>query len=431
MEAIIIAAILIVAFMTILGIVKANLKICQPNEVLIFSGRRRALTDGSSLGYRVIRGGRGFRIPMLEQVDRLSLNTIPIDLTVTNAYSKGGIPLSVRAIANVKVASTENELNNAVERLLGKKLEEIQLIAKETLEGNLRGVVALLSPEEVNEDRLKFARELVEEADTDLSALGLQLDTFKIQSVEDDRGYLDAIGRQQTAHIIAAAEITEATQRESARVAEARADRSIAEAENDVRIVKAQLAARSEAEEAKITVAADVARAIAEQELAAQEIELAEKRQHASVVVKAEAERRAKEEVAKGNAARILEDGQAEVNVLKQKLALWQQAGPDAERLFLIQMLPDILKEVIKTVDNLKIDKLTVIDSGGAGQGIPAVFNQIAGATPALLESLKASTGVDIAGMLRRAHQDKGPLSLSGVDGDILAVETPNGGEKG
>jgi flotillin len=420
MTAIVIAIILIVAFMTVLSIVKANLKICQPNEVLIFSGRRRALTDGSSLGYRVIRGGRGFRIPIIEKVDRLALNTIPIDLTVTNSYSKGGIPLSVRAIANVKVASTEPELNNAVERLLGKSLEEIQLIAKETLEGNLRGVVALLSPEEVNEDRLKFARELVDEADNDLSALGLQLDTFKIQSVEDDRGYLNAIGRQQTAHIVAAAEIAEADRREAARLAEARADKSIAEAENDVRIVKAQLAAQSEAEEAKVDVAADLARATAEQALAVQEIELAEKRQRAQVVVKAEAERRAKEETAKGNAARIIEDGHAEVEILRQKLALWQQAGPDAERLFLIQMLPDVLKEVIKTVDNLKIDKLTVVDSG-QGNGVPAVFNQIAGATPALLESLKASTGVDIAGLLTRAHQAKNASSHSGPDGDSTA----------
>ncbi len=427
MTALVVSIILIVAFMTVLGIVRANLKICQPNEVLIFSGRRRALTDGSSLGYRVIRGGRGFRIPLIERVDRLALNTIPIDLTVTNAYSKGGIPLSVRAIANVKVASTEPELNNAVERLLGKNLNEIQLIAKETLEGNLRGVVALLSPEEVNEDRLKFARELVEEADNDLSALGLQLDTFKIQSVEDDRGYLNAIGRQQTAHIIAAAEIAEADRREAARLAEARADKSIAEAENDVRIVKAQLAARSEAEEAKVNVAADVARATAEQELALQEIELAEKRQRAQIIVKAEAERRAKEESAKGNAARIFEDGQAEVEVLRRKLELWQQAGPDAERLFLIQMLPDILKEVIKTVDNLKIDKLTVVDGGRAGDGVPALFSQIAGATPALLESLKASTGVDVAALLMRAHQTKGASSLSGKDGDLPDVDMPRG----
>jgi len=409
MDLLVIPAILILGILAVLGIVRANLKICQPNEVLIFSGRNRLLSDGSKVGYRVIQGGRGFRIPIIEQVDRLELNTIPIDLTVSNAYSKGGIPLVVRAIANVKVSSGEHELNNAVERLLGKSLEEVERIAKETLEGNLRGVVASLTPEEVNEDRLKFAKELLDEADNDLSVLGLQLDTLKIQSVEDDRGYLDAIGRQSTAHIIAAAEVVEAEKREKAKLAEAKADLEITRAQNDVRILKAKLAAQAEAEEAKIEVAAKVAEAVAEQELASQEILLAEKRVQAEVIVSAEAERQAKEEIAKGNAARIFEDGQAEVNVLAKKLDLWKEAGSDAERLFLIQMLPDIVKEVIKTVDNLKIDKLTVVDSGqgGAGTGVPAVFSQIAGSTPALLESLKASTGVDIAGMLSKASEPR------------------------
>lgn len=408
MDILIWAALGILFFLVLFGIWKANLKICQPNEVLIFSGRQRNLAEGGSVGYRVLRGGRAFRWPIIEQVDRLSLSTIPIDLTVTNAYSKGGIPLTVRAIANVKIASTEPELNNAVERLLGKPLDEVQMIAKETMEGNLRGVLALLTPEEVNEDRLKFARELVDEADNDLSALGLHLDTLKIQSVEDDRGYLNAIGRQSTAHIIAAAEVAEAEKNEQARLAEAHAAKNIAEAENEVRIVKARLAAQAEAEEAKVGVAARVAEAKAEQELAEQEILLAQKHQQAEVIVKAEAERLAKEKLARGEAAHILEDGRAEVEVLRQKLDLWKQAGSDAERLFLIQMLPDIISQIVGTVDHLKIDKLTVVDSGQGG-GVPAVFNQIAGATPALLESLKASTGVDIAGLLNRAAANREP----------------------
>lgn len=405
MEVFTLSIILILAFLVVFGIIRANLKICQPNEVLIFSGRKRRMGDGTEVGYRVIQGGRGFRIPLLEKVDRLSLNTIPIDLSVTNAYSKGGIPLQVRAIANVKVASSEPELNNAVERLLSKNRDEIMMIAKETLEGNLRGVLATLTPEEVNEDRLKFAKELLDEADQDLSALGLHLDTLKIQSIDDERGYLNAIGRQQTAQIIAAAEVVEAEKMEQARVAQARAQRAIAEAENDVRIVKAQLAAKSEAEEARAGVAARVAQAKAEQELAEQEIQLAEKRQRAEIVVRAEAERHAKEEMAKGDAAKILESGRAEVDVLRQKLELWNQAGGDAERLFLLQMLPDIMKDVLKTVDHLKIDKLTVVDSG-QGTGVPNVMHQIAGATPALLESLKATTGIDVAGLLSRAASD-------------------------
>ena len=387
---------IVAALLVIFGIVRSNLKICQPNEVLIFSGRRRRLSDGSKVGYRFIKGGRGFRIPIIEQVARIRLNTIPLDLTVQNAYSKGGIPLTVRAIANVKVASNESELANAVERLLGKDPYEIQTIAKETLEGNLRGVLATLTPEE-----------LLSEADNDLNALGLQLDTMKIQSVEDDAGYLDAIGRQQSAHIIAAARVAEAEKREEARLAETDADKKIEQAENDLRILKAQLSAKSTAEEARIDVAGEVAAAQARQELALEEIKLAEKRQRAEIIVAAEAERQAKEEIAKGNAARIFEDGNAEVEVLRQKLELWQEAGSNAERLFLIQMLPDILKQVVQTVDNLSIDKLTVVDSG-SGKGVPSVFNQIAGSTPALLESLKASTGIDIAAMLGSVANDSG-----------------------
>ncbi len=412
-----VAAVLIMGFLTVLGIIRANLKICQPNEVLIFSGRQRQLTDGSRVGYRVIQGGRGFRIPIIEKVDRLNLTTIPLDLTVTNAYSKGGIPLTVRAIANVKISSKESELNNAVERLLGKGRDEIQGIAKETLEGNLRGVLALLTPEEVNEDRLKFAKELLDEADNDLSALGLQLDTLKIQSVEDERGYLNAIGRQRTAQILSTAEVVEAEKREQARVAQAHADRNIAEAETEVRIVKATLNARAAAEEAKIGVAAQIAQATAEQELAQQEILLAEKRQRAEVIVSAEAERQAKEEIAKGNAARILEDGYAEVEVLKRKLDLWQNAGADAERLFLIQMLPEIMQQVVGAVDNLKIDRLTVVDSGQGG-GVPAVFNQIAGAAPALLESIRTTTGIDVAGLLNRASQPTDDLPIAPQNGN-------------
>lgn len=194
---------------------------------------------------------------------------------------------------------------------------------------------------------------------------------------------------------------------EQARTAQAHANKAIAEAENEVRIVRAELLATSQAAEARAGVAGQLAQAEAEQALAEQQILLSQKRQRADIVVKAEAEREASEERAKGDAARVYENGKAEVEILRQKLALWQEAGPEAERLFLLQMLPDIMRDVLKTVDGIKIDKLTVVDNG-SGTGIPSVMTQIAGSTPALLESLKASTGVDIAGLLqgRRAPTD-------------------------
>ena len=109
----------------------------------MFFGRERQLGDGSTIGYReVIGGGRSWRIPVLEKVDSMNLSTIPIDIRVSNAYSKGGIPLQVHAIANIKITSEADLVGNAIERFMGRDIREIQRVGKETLEGHLRGVLA-------------------------------------------------------------------------------------------------------------------------------------------------------------------------------------------------------------------------------------------------------------------------------------------------
>src|SRR5207248_4895087 len=138
----------------------------------VFSGGRYESSDGRSIGYRIIRGGRALRVPLLEKVDSLDLSNIAIDIEVKGAYSKGGIPLNVHGIANVKLPGEAPLLNNAIERFLGRGAPEISRIAKETLEGNVRGVVAQLTPEEVNEDKTRFAQTLLEEAEHDMNRMG-------------------------------------------------------------------------------------------------------------------------------------------------------------------------------------------------------------------------------------------------------------------
>ncbi|MEX0908642.1 MAG: flotillin family protein, partial [Gemmatimonadaceae bacterium] len=241
--------------------IKSLMVIVPPNSAAIITGRNRMLTDGRGVGYRAVIGGRTIRVPILEQVAWMPLSTIPIELNVANAFSKGGIPLSVQAVANVKVASEpETTFNNGVERLLGKTVDEIEELAKETLSANLRGVVATLTPEEVNEDRLKFAAELLQEADQDLQKLGLQLDTLKIQNVTDEVGYLAAVGRGKTAQVIRSAEVAEAQnqaetkqrQAEAMRIAEtyqAEADIADAVARNTLRVKQAELNREAETAE--------------------------------------------------------------------------------------------------------------------------------------------------------------------------------------
>src|SRR5688572_5465036 len=233
--------------------IKNLIVIVPPNIAAIITGRKRVSEEGGTVGYRTVMGGRTMRIPIIEQVNWLSLSTIPLELSVDDAFSKGNIPLNVKAIANVKIASDpELVFNNAVERLLGKNIGQIEALARETLTGNLRGVLAKLTPEEVNEDRLGFARHLTEEADHDLKKLGLQLDTLKIQHVSDRVGYLKAMGEKATAGAIRDAEIAKAEaqsetsqkQAESRRLAEianAQASVAIAEANNLLRVRQAEL----------------------------------------------------------------------------------------------------------------------------------------------------------------------------------------------
>ena len=412
-------ALLLVALVVL---VKTNLFICQPNQVLIFSGRQRSTADGRNVGYRVIKGGRAFRIPLLERVDQLDLRTIPLEVEITNAYSKGGIPLSVQGIANVKIAGEEPLLGNALERFLGKPLSEIQEIAKDTLEGNLRGVLATLTPEEVNEDRLKFAQSLIEEADADLQKLGLVLDTLKIQNVCDEVGYLDAIGRRRTAAVLKEAEVAEAENRAEAQekssesrrrgeVAEAQAQLQIVDAQNDLRVRKAERDGEGLAAEKQAEQLARKAEVIAEQQVEQERLNLQKKRLENEIIEPARADRDAAEMRAKGNAAQILENGLAEIEVLKQKSTVWETAGGHGKELLLIQMMPTIVEQITAMSKDIKIDRLAVVDGGGNGGGLPGLFGQIGQLAPALFESIKATTGVDLAAALHTEGNSKVEIS--------------------
>ena len=391
--------------------VRSLIVICLPNEMVVVTGRKRTTTDGRQVGYRVLHGGRTLRIPIVEKVSRIDLTTIPIEVMVKNAYSKGGIPLVVQGIANVKVSAREPISYNAVERLLDKPFEEVMQIAKDTLEGNLRGVLATLTPEEVNEDRLKFAQRLIEEADEDLKKLGLELDTLKIQNVTDEVKYLDSIGRQKTAEILKVARVaeaqrsseaeqTEAAARQAAQVAGLQADLKIAEETNRLRVRRAELEAEALARESEAKVAGEKARVVAEQTLQQERITLEQRRLNADVLLPAQTEREAAEQRAKGVASTIAEDGRARLFVLEQMIKLYQGAGGEAERIFVLNMLPDIVREITKSVEGMEIGKVTVIDSGDRGSGVANAASQLPAAVIKLTEQIEAATGINILSRL-------------------------------
>ena len=134
----------VVALSVFVAVVKGFLYICRPNEILIFAGRKHTLPDGSATGYKVVRRGWAVRIPILETVNRMDMRLFMAEVAVTNAYSKNGIPLDVKAIANVKIASNPSHVRNAVERFLGMTQQQIAVVARQTLESVLRDVMHVL-----------------------------------------------------------------------------------------------------------------------------------------------------------------------------------------------------------------------------------------------------------------------------------------------
>ena len=124
----------VIGFAIVALIIKNLLYVCQPNEVLIFSGRPGTTnSSGGRIGYRIVKGGRTVRMPIIETVDRIDLTNMIIEITVRNAYSKGGIPLTVQGVANIKVPGEMPLIHNALERFLGRSREEIMRVARETL----------------------------------------------------------------------------------------------------------------------------------------------------------------------------------------------------------------------------------------------------------------------------------------------------------
>jgi flotillin len=400
----------IVAIAVIIIFVKANLHICQPNELLIFSGRQRKLKDGTKVGYRVIKGGRGLKIPIVESVSRMNLNTIPIEIDLKGALSNGLIPIDIEAMANVKIAGSEKEgVYNALERFVGRNLGEISQVARTTIEGSLRGVLATLSPEEANNKRLEFADKVSEQSRIDLERLGLVLDTFKIKQIADPQGYLENIGRKKNAEVRRDALIAEATAEAEARVvaaeakkkgsvAEFQANVAVVEAENKYKVKQAELMAEVNRAESKALVAKGIAQVQEEEKLELARVKLNKNKYEADTIVPAAAEKQALELLAKGKAARIVEEGKAMAEAVRVMREQWKR--DETKELFLIQQLPLILDRVTGVIkDNLQIDKVTILDHGD-GNGLPAYVKGITGSTAAIFEGIKTVTGLDIPEIL-------------------------------
>lgn len=224
MEAIIIAAVIVVVILLVLAMITSMWKKVPQDKALVVTGMKK----------RVISGGGGFVIPLLERADRISLENMKIEVRTDGARTEQGVDIRADGVAVIKVKSDKDSILSAIEQFnTGKEQQTIDIIkdtAKDVLEGKLREIISKMTVEEIYKDREKFASQVQEVAAVGLASMGLELKAFTIRDISDKNGYLEALGKPRIAEVKKNAAIAEADAAKETRIKTAESERLGAEA---------------------------------------------------------------------------------------------------------------------------------------------------------------------------------------------------------
>ena len=216
-----------------------------PNEVLVVSGRKHQfLADGQTYtrGFRIVKGGGTFIIPVIEKTDILSLELLTIDVQTPEVYTSKGVPVKVDGVAQIKVKGDDVSIATAAEQFLSKNTSAIMNIAMQTMEGHLRAILGTMTVEDIYQNRDAFAQKVQEVAAGDMANMGLGIVSFTIRDIRDGQGYLEALGKPRIAQVKRDAQIAQAEADRDAMIKSSQAQQAGQEAKfvADTRIAEAQ-----------------------------------------------------------------------------------------------------------------------------------------------------------------------------------------------
>ena len=237
---------LVIVVFIFLGIWASRYTKVGPNQVLIVSGRQYKVLeqDGSVSvrGFRIVKGGGTFVLPVVEKVDLLSLELLTIDVMTPEVYTSKGVPVKVDGVAQIKVKGDDISIATAAEQFLSKDTAAIMNIAMQTMEGHLRAILGTMTVEEIYQNRDAFAAKVQEVAAGDMANMGLGIVSFTIRDIRDTQGYLDALGKPRIAQVKRDAQIAQAEADRDAQIRSAAATQAGQEAKfaADSKIAEAQ-----------------------------------------------------------------------------------------------------------------------------------------------------------------------------------------------
>uniref|UniRef100_A0A672KLV8 Flotillin n=1 Tax=Sinocyclocheilus grahami TaxID=75366 RepID=A0A672KLV8_SINGR len=410
---------------------------CGPNEAMVVSGCGRSPP-------LMIAGGRVFVFPCIQQIQRISLNTLTLNVKSDKVYTRHGVPISVTGIAQVKIQGQNKEmLAAACQMFMGMSEVEIAQIALETLEGHQRAIIAHLTVEEIYQDRKKFSEQVFKVASSDLLNMGIGVVSYTLKDVHDDQNYLSSLGKARTAQVQRDARIGEAQFKRDAVIREAHAmqEKISAQYKNEIEMAKAQRdfelkkaaydmevnTKKAESEMAYQLQVAKTKQRIEEEKmqvqvvertqqitLQEQEITRREKELEAKVQKPAEAERYRIEKLAEthtplnihlflslfqmrgeAEAFALEAKGRAEAEQMAKKAEAFKQYKEGAMVDMLLEKLPLMAEEISKPL--CAAQKVTMVSSGGSEVGAAKLTGEVLEIMTRLPSAVEKLTGVKIS----------------------------------
>lgn len=351
-----------------------------PNEALLISGSKHRDPGGPS--FRIVVGHGSFVLPVKQRAKILSLALREAEI-VEECVTKQGIRLQVRAVSMFKVGDDPLSVANAARRFLSEQ-DRMEALVGRILAGHLRSAVGGLTVEEIIRERDRLAAEIVDASHTEMEKLGLVVDSFQIQEVDDGTGYINNLAAPHAAAVASQARIAAAAADQAAAQREQEAARNKAEYERATRVAEAGFRAQVEQAQAEANQAGPLSQARASQEvvteqttLAHRQADLAAQRLVAEVEKPADAEayRQRKLAEAERDAMRLRAQGLSDGN---QRLIAANQ---------LVTQLPDLVERAAGAL----VDSNLVVLNGT--EGVSQLMAGVAGQGLAILDVLRKSLG--------------------------------------
>lgn len=414
----------VIVFALLMGILSRYRK-CPSDKILVIYGKVGSDKNGQARSAKCVHGGAAFIMPIIQSYQFMDLTPISINVDLKNALSKQNIRVDVPSRFTVGISTEPGIMQNAAERLLGLRMNEIQELAKDIIFGQLRLVVATMEIEEINNDRDKFLVAVSNNVEIELKKIGLRLINVNVTDINDESGYIEALGKEAAAKAINDAkksvaekdrdgEIGQANAQRDQRIQVAAANALAIKGENESKIEVAQseaLRREKEAESMRLATAAEAVQAakakeeayIAQQQAEQTRAALETATQQADIIVKAkiakeqaEIEAEVARRTAKGEADALFAKMEAQARGAQEILVkqadgmreLVNAAGGNADsaiKLILANNMEELMKIQVEAIKNIKIDKVTVWDGGSNGEnGKTATADFISGIMKAI-----------------------------------------------